>query len=325
MVWVCAWALVIASPEPPQRGPCAGGVALGEALGGVAERGRGSAIGTGRGRLHLGQLLRQRLALLRGHALELVGELLEILLRLLRVAVAVGGLVAGRRPRQRAGQRGHRRGPLLGRRIDPGADLALDGAQLAQVGGEVAGSLAQLAGELAQLLGQLASRILGLVALRLEVAGQFLEPLGLAVGCLADVALLGDDGILRVRERQDRHEQEDGGDRRDGGGARPAGPEEGRDRPERGERIASLAADEPIGLGQRRSMRSGLVIERRPSSAGGTRRRREGDGELEGARDPVAQAALDVDRQRGLAERRPGPDDRRPAVRAPRGPGWPRR
>ena len=85
-----------------------------------------------------------------------------------------------------------RRGPLLVRRVDLGADGGLDGAEPSEVDVELVGAVAQLAGEVAQLLGQPRPRVLGVGALRLEFVGEVVEPLGLLVRRLADLALLGD-------------------------------------------------------------------------------------------------------------------------------------
>ncbi len=86
--------------EAIERGPRPFGVALGEALGGIAQCSRGRPVRAGRGRLHLGQLSSQLATFRVGHLIELVGQLLEILLGLLGIAVAVRVGVAGRRPRQ---------------------------------------------------------------------------------------------------------------------------------------------------------------------------------------------------------------------------------
>ena len=89
--------------------------------------------------------------------------------------------------------------------------------------------------------------------------------------------------------------------------AREARPEQGRHGSQRGERVAPLASDEPIGLD---GVVDGGVILDIDRLVEGTRRRREADRELERGRDAIAQAALDVHGQRRFAERRAGPDER---------------
>ena len=190
-------------------------VALGQALGRVVERRRGRPVRAGRGGLLFGQLSRQVRALFGGHLVELLSELVEVLLGLLGIAVLVRVGLAGGRSRERAAERGHGRGPLLRRRVDLSANGSLDGAQSSEVDVQLIGSIAQLAGEVAQVLRQPGPRVLGVGTLRLEFAGEVVEPLGLLVRRFADLSLLCDRRVLRVRYEQDRREQECGDDRRD--------------------------------------------------------------------------------------------------------------
>ena len=73
----------------------------------------------------------------------------------------------------------------------------------------------KLAREVAQLLGQSRPRIVRVLALVVEVVGDSIDPLGLAVGRLADLLLLGDDRVLRVRQQRSPARA---------GGRRPARP-----------------------------------------------------------------------------------------------------
>ena len=84
-----------------------------------------------------------------------------------------------------------------------------------------------------------------------ELVGDAIDLLGLAIGGLADLLLLGDHRVLRVREQGHRDEQEGAprsatvaGWREKRGRNRPAGASA-----DRAQRIAALPADEPVGLG----------------------------------------------------------------------------
>ena len=149
-----------------------------------------------------------------------------------------------------------------------------------QVHRKVTGAITQLSGELAQLLGQLRSRIVRLAALRIEVVGELVEAVGLAVGSLAHLALLGDHRVLRVRQRNDRHEQRDSGQERDGRSDREPWLEERGHDPERGEGVGPLTPDEPVrlaGLVERlRVGRRGRIVGHWRCCGG-----READGQLE--------------------------------------------
>ncbi len=105
---------------------------------------------------------------------------------------------------------------MFGGGVDARADLALDRAELAQVHREIARPLAQLASQLTQFFGELRSGVLGFAALRLQVFGELIEPIGLAVGSLAHVTLLGDHQVLGIRHDEDRpeeHGRSQGGER----------------------------------------------------------------------------------------------------------------
>ena len=123
--------------------------------------------------------------------------------------------------------------------------------EASQVDIEVAGLVAQLPGEVTQLLGEPGPWVLGVRALRVELLGELVEALRLPLGGRLHLALLGDDRVLRVRDEQDRDQQqaaatsatagrcESRGLNRSGGAARS-----GR------ERVGALAADEAVGLGR---------------------------------------------------------------------------
>ena len=197
------------------------------------------------------------------------------------------------------------RGALLGRGVDSRSDVALDRTELAQVRGELAGPVAQLAGELAQLLGQPGPRILGVATPGLEIAGDLLEAVGLSIGGLADLLSLGDHRVLRVGQGDHRDEERHGRHRGDRRVPREARLEQRRHRAERLQRISSLAPDEPVGLGGFVHRRDRCVeVDVHPP--GGVADRGEPDGQFDRRRHAVSEPALDVHRQRRLAERRTG-------------------
>ena len=235
---------------------------------------------------------------------ELVAEVLEVVVRLLRISRGVRLRLAGGGARKRPAESGERRSALLIGRIDLGAHVGLDRSEARQVRVEVVRALAQLTREVAQLLGKPCPRILGIASLVGQVFGDPIDPLGLSFGRLADLLLLGDHGVLWVREQRDGHEEER---RQQGDGGRlarePRSEQAGRRRADRAEGIAALAADESVGLGGLvgRLGRVQVRISRRRSC--GTR---EGDGELERARHAVAERALRVDGERRLADPRAG-------------------
>ena len=198
---------------------------------------------------------------------------------LLRVAVAVGVRLAGRGPRQRSASD-----------VSDDARCSVAGSIWARTSLSMApesrrfaasspGLFAQLAGEFAQFLGELRRGSSVVLALGVEVVGEVVEPVGLAVGGVAHLALLGDDRVLRVGEDQDRHEQERWPRRvASAGRPRPARPEQGRRRTQGREGVATLATDEAVGLGGVIGGRPRPPGDRRPPVAPmpGTRRRARG-------------------------------------------------
>jgi hypothetical protein len=86
--------------QPVEGRSCTRGIALGQALRGVAQCCRRSTVGAGRGGAHLGELTSQLALLLGRQPVELLAELVEVLSGLLRVAVAVRLRVTGGRPGQ---------------------------------------------------------------------------------------------------------------------------------------------------------------------------------------------------------------------------------
>ena len=84
--------------EPIECGAGTFRIALGEALGSGPERGGRGTVRCLRGRLHLGELLSQLATFRFTHRVELVAELVEVLARLLRIAVSVRVRVPRRRP-----------------------------------------------------------------------------------------------------------------------------------------------------------------------------------------------------------------------------------
>ena len=261
--------------------------------------------------LLLGELPGEGRALLGRHLVELLAELVEVLLGLLGIAALVRVGLAGRGPGQRTAERGHRRGPLLRRRVDLGAHRGLDRSEAGQVHVELVRPVAQLTGEVAQVLGQSRARILGVGALRLELVGEVVEALGLLVRGLADLSLLGDRRVLRVRDEQHGRKQERGDDRRDRRLAREPRPEQVLRRAPKGRNgIGTLAPDEAVGLGGLVDWaigRHGIGLDEAFGRRAG--RRREADRELERAGDAVAQPTLGVECERGLTQRRTGADD----------------
>jgi hypothetical protein len=125
--------------EPIERLASRLGVALGDALCRVAESGPGCAVRLARGRLHAGERLGDLASLGLGHLVELVTELLQVVGGLLRVAILVGILVPGGRPRQRAVERRERGRPLFVRRVQLGADVRLDRRDAGEVQLQVVG------------------------------------------------------------------------------------------------------------------------------------------------------------------------------------------
>ena len=317
------------SPSRSSADFAPGGVALGEALGRVAEGRPGGAVGLRGRRLEAGELSSQVALLLRGHRVELVAEVLEVVAGLLRVAVAVRIRLARGRARQRPAQRGQRRRPLFVRRVDLGANAGLDRAQLREVRVEVVRVFPQLASEVAQFCANLVRGSFASLPLAPRSSATFWIFSAWRSAALGTSLLLGDHrlscGFGRIR---DRARARSGGDR----GRRPAagretaralnraaGAERSDGRASRRWRRTNRRSPRPLRRGRRRPRRASLF--RLGRRAG---RRRERDRELEGARDPVAEAAFGVDGERGLPSRG-GPGRRRPASPADPRPGWHRR
>ena len=121
-------------------------------------------------------------------------------------------------------------------------------------------------------------------------------------------AVLRDHGVLRVGQEHRRHDEGDGDERDEGRPRREARPEQPRvDRMQPAERVAALAADEPL-LG-RVDVEAGADVDRLVRRLVDGRRGGRGAGERERGGDRVADAALGVDGERGLAQRRSGPRD----------------
>ena len=104
--------------ETIEGGLGSSGVALGQALGGITEGLAGCATRLACRSFELRELARQLLLLGVGLPRQLGGELLQVLGRLLRVAVAVRLGVRGRRPREASAQRRQRSRALLVGRIE---------------------------------------------------------------------------------------------------------------------------------------------------------------------------------------------------------------
>ena len=296
--------------EPAEGVPRPGAVALGEALGGVAERRCRGAVRLRGRRAELRQLPGELAPLLLGHPVELLGELVEVLTRLFRIAVRVRIGLPGGRPRQRSAERGHRRRALLVRGVELAANAGFGRRHPGEIVVELARLLTKLAGKLAELLGQLVTRVVGAVALRLEVSRDLLDPLGLPVGLLADALVRCDDVGLRVRDQEHRRKRKRGNERDGGRRTREPRLEQARpDDPQGRERVAPLTPDELLGVGRLVGLRARRVIRVQDRAGAGVRRER--DRQLERARDTVSQPSFGVHGQRGLADRRPSVDDRR--------------
>jgi hypothetical protein len=194
---------------------------------------------------------------------------------------------------------------LLVGRVELRSNRRLDASQLGQVGVEISGPIAKLLRELTQFLGQFGPRIVGVRAVRLEVPGDLLDLLGLASGLLSNLLVLGDDVALRIRYEQNRNEENHGQENRDGRRAREPGTEQVARSDSRGsKRIGTLAPNEPFLVGEACFQRRCRLVDLRVGGTtwGRSGRPRGGNGEFEGAREPVAEAAFVVDRERRLAE-----------------------
>ena len=168
--------------------------------------------------------------------------------------------------------------------------------------------LAELAGEVTQLLGQARPRIVGVGALGGQVVGHLIEPGRLPGRRFTHLLLLGDDGVLRVGEEDDRHQEQEPDEPDGGGSARePRSEQVDRRGPQRGDRVEPLTSDEPVGVGRlvdaRMDVGSVVVVARRG-------RGREHHGQLERARHAIAEPRLRVYGEGRLAEAGAGADAR---------------
>jgi hypothetical protein len=136
--------------------------------------------------------------------------------------------------------------------------------------------------------------------------GKCLELLRLLGRLFLDGPLLRDHRRLRVGQGDDRDEGEGGHDGDDRRGPREPRGEQARDHAQRRQGVGPLASHEAIGLGG--LVTAGAGGRGRIGTVGGDRRRpgrgRERHGQLQGARQAVAEATLDVDGQGRLAEAR---------------------
>ena len=67
---------------------------------------------------------------------------------------------------------------------------------------------AQLARQVTELLCQPRARVVRVLALGPKLVGHAIDAVRLPGGSLADLLLLGDDGVLRVRDKDHRREDE---------------------------------------------------------------------------------------------------------------------
>ena len=182
-------------------------------------------------------------------------------------ALACGLLVAAR-DSDRDERRDRRRALLVGG-VELGPDLVLDRAELREVEVEVARVRAQPLRELPQLLRQARAWVVRVGALVREVLRDLVDALRLSVGLLADLAVRGDDGVLRVRQQDRRHEQRGGDERDQRGPPGEARPEQaGIDDREPSHGVAALAPDEArLGVAELEAVADGdrlLVVRGRP-------------------------------------------------------------
>ena len=225
-------------------------VALGHARHRVAERLPRGPIGLVRLALELGEIPCRGVALLLGHRIELVAQVLQVVLGLLGVAARVRLRIARGGARQRPCERRQRGRPLLVRGVQLGTHLVLDRAELGQVHVEVVRVRPQPFRELAQLLGQARPRVVGVDALGPEVLRDVVDALRLPLRLLAHLPVQRDHRVLRVWQ-QHRRDEEQAGDQRDQRGPdREARAEQpGLDGPEAADGVAALAPHE-AGLGR---------------------------------------------------------------------------
>jgi hypothetical protein len=130
--------------EPVQCLPGGVSVALGEVLGGLAERGAGRATCLVCHRLEAREVRGKLAALGVRHLIEALADVSQVLGRRLRVAALVRVLPAGRRTGQRPAQRGQRGGPLLVRRVELRANVGLGARHAGEIGLEIVRVLPEL-------------------------------------------------------------------------------------------------------------------------------------------------------------------------------------
>jgi hypothetical protein len=243
-------------------------------------------LGGGPGLGRLSQLCRARLGLIGLERVGAFGQLFEVVGGLLRVAVGVGLLVAGRGARGRARKLGETCVPLGCLRIGHARQLLLDGADPGERRLAIRALLAKLARQLAELSLELLATGIGVLdVLFADLVGDVLDALGHALGSLPSRPSLFDDVVLRVRPRDEeqghRHPRADDGERT----ASQARPKRAAhvDRVEPGTGVDELAGLERI---------VGLV-----------------SGQLEGRPQPLAQDQLLVRATGGLDQRRTRAED----------------
>ena len=295
--------------EPAQGFLCALRVALGQARDRVAEGLPGGAVGLARGSLELGKLAPELVALGLGHLVDLVTQLVEILVRLLGIPVRVRLRVPGRRARQGARERGDRGRPLLVGGIELGPDVVLHRAQLGEVLVQVARVVAQPLGEVLELVGQLLAGIVGVRALAVEVLGDLVDLVRLALSLLADLPVLLDDEVHRVGEQDSRHDEGRGQDGRDRRATRePRAEQPGLHGPQAAHGVSPLAPHEARLRGrdvERAIDHDRLVLRSLERARVGGMDRCERERRSHG----VAGAALGVDRQGRFAQGGPRTHD----------------
>ena len=186
------------------------------------------------------------------------------------------------------------------------------------------GLVAQLAREVAQLLGQPGPRISASAPFALEVLGDSSSRSACALGLLADLLLLGDDGVLRVRDERGparaaaRHDGDDGRPRARtaaGTGRRTVRRAASASRRWRrtNRSVSAASSSESVGPRSRSSSCRGPADAGNPTASSRA---------LE-TRSP--RRALGIDRQRRLADGGPRPDARHEPAEQPERPGWPLR
>jgi len=287
--------------DEPVEGVAGGrGVTLAEALGRFAQRGRRCTAGLRRGALQPGEGACQVSLLGRSHRLDVASRLFDVLRRLLGVAFLVDVGLPLRGAREAAAERCQRRRALLVRRVYLCAQVPLDRAEAGEVGVEGGGIVAKLAGQLAKLPGELGAWVVDAGTLRLELLGDLVDPPGLLLRRVAKLALLGDRGVLGVRQEHCRDQKQAGKDRDECRSSGDPRLEHGRSGTHRGDGIVALSPDESLvdrrlaGVG---ALRFGPRLALRGTRQGGLR-----DRQLERGGHAIAQAGLSIDRERRVAD-----------------------